>query len=204
MNVSSYKQPAVMSNGERQSEHCFAVEWMRWMMGRRYIHIFCGTGVGKTSAALGKGVREASEGKNVVLIQFLKEKQSGESMDFFKRLEPEVKLFRFQKFPENYENLTEREKADEVQNIKNGLNFAKKVLVTEECDVLILDEILGLTDKEIVTIEELHGLIQAVGDETELYLTGTSRCEELWPYVDEVTELVTSYKADEVPPGSGA
>ena len=164
------------------------------MMGRRYVHIFCGTGMGKTSAALGKGLREASVGKNVVLIQFLKEKQSGETMDFFKRLEPEVKLFRFEKFPENYESLTVREQEDEVRNIKNGLNFAKKVLMTEECDVLILDEILGLTDKGIVTIEELRGLIDAVGEDTELYLTGNCRCEQLWPYVDEVTELVTSYK----------
>lgn len=164
-------------------------------MSKRYIHIFCGKGVGKTAAALGKGVREASEGKSVVLIQFLKERQSGESMDFFKRLEPEVKLFRFQKFPENYENLTEREKEDEIQNIKNGLNFAKKVLVTEECDVLILDEILGLTDKGIVTLEEIRSLIEAVGDDMELYLTGTSRCEELWPCVDEVTELSTCYRA---------
>jgi hypothetical protein len=28
----------------------------------------------------------------------------------------------------------------------------------------------------------------------ELYLTGTSRCEELWPFVDEVTELSTIYQ----------
>ncbi len=163
-------------------------------MSRRYIHIFCGTGVGKTSAALGKGIREAGDGKSVVLIQFLKEKQSGDSLEFFRRLEPEVKLFRFEKFPENYESLTEREKEDEIRNIKNGLNFAKKVLVTEECDVLILDEILGLTEKEIVTVEELKSLIDAVGEETELILTGNIRCEELWPYVDEVTELTTSYR----------
>lgn len=163
-------------------------------MSRRYIHIFCGTGVGKTSAALGKGIREAGDGKSVVLIQFLKEKQSGDSLEFFRRLEPEVKLFRFEKFPENYESLTEREKEDEIRNIKNGLNFAKKVLVTEECDVLILDEILGLTEKEIVTVEELKSLIDAVGEETELILTGNTRCEELWPYVDEVTELTTSYR----------
>lgn len=163
-------------------------------MSGRSIHIFCGPGMGKTSAALGKGIRDAGAGKSVILIQFLKEKQADGSMDFFKRLEPEVRLFRFEKFPENYESLTEREQEDEVRNIKNGLNFAKKVLVTEECDVLILDEILGLTEKGIVTIEEIRSLIDAVGDETELYLTGNCRCEELWPYVDEVTELVTPYK----------
>lgn len=161
-----------------------------------YVHIFCGTGMGKTSAALGKGVREASEGKSVVLIQFLKEKQSGVSMDYFKRLEPEVKLFRFQKFPENYDTLTQREKEEEVQNIQNGMHFAKKVLATEACDVLILDEILGLTDKGIVTVDEIRAVIDAVGDGMELYLTGTSRCEALWPYVDEVTELSTIQRAD--------
>lgn len=132
-------------------------------MNGRYVHIFCGAGMGKTSAALGRGIRQAGAGKNVVVIQFLKEKQSEGTSEFFRRLEPEVKLFRFEKFPENFESLTEREKEDEIQNIKNGLNFAKKVLVTEECDVLILDEILGLTEKGIVSIEELRNLIDAVG-----------------------------------------
>lgn len=165
-------------------------------MGKRYIHIFCGNGMGKTSAALGKGLREASLGKRVILIQFLKEKQAGDAQVFFSRLEPEMRLFRFEKFPENYESLTDREKEEENFNIKNGLNFARKVMMTEECDVLILDEILGLTERGIVTMEELHHLIDQVGDDTELYLTGNCRCEELWPYVDEVTEFVTSYRAE--------
>ncbi len=169
-------------------------------MKKKYIHIFCGKGMGKTSSALGKGVREASEGKNVFLIQFLREKRSNEVLSYYKRLEPEMKMFRFEKFPEDYESLTEREKEEEIRNIKNGLNFAKKVLMTEECDVLILEEILSLTDKGIVTMEELKNIIEEVGDETTLYLTGTNRCEELWPYVDEVTELSTPYTANREEP----
>ena len=153
--------------------------------------------MGKTSAALGKGVRAASEGKSVVVIQFLKEKKTENVEEFFKRLEPEIRLFRFEKFPEEYESLTEREREEENLNIKNGLNFARKVLQTEECDVLILDEILGLTDRGIVTAEELKKLIDMVGDETVLYLTGNCRCEELWPYVDEVTEMVTPFRQRE-------
>ena len=94
----------------------------------------------------------------------------------------------------NYESLTEQEKVEENLNIKNGLNFARKVIQTEECDVLILDEILGLTDRGIVTIDELKKLIDQLGSGMELYLTGTSRCEELWPYVDEVTEMTTPYR----------
>ncbi len=151
--------------------------------------------MGKTSAALGKGLREAGAGKSVIVIQFLKEKQAGNVEEFFKRLEPEIRLFRFEKFPENYESLTDREKEEENLNIKNGLNFARKVMMTEECDVLILDEILGLTDREIVTIEDLRRLIDMASENIELYLTGNCRCEELWPYVNEVTELMTPYRA---------
>ena len=163
-------------------------------MSRRYIHIFCGVGMGKTSAALGKGFREASSGKSVVVIRFLKKKHTCEREEFFKRLEPQIRLFRFEKFPQNYESLTEQEKEEENLNIKNGLNFARKVIQTEECDVLILDEILGLTDRGIVTIDELKKLIDQLGSGMELYLTGTSRCAELWPYVDEGTEMTTPYR----------
>lgn len=131
----------------------------------------------------------------MIVIQFLKEKQAGNVEEFFKRLEPEIRLFRFEKFPENYESLTDREKEEENLNIKNGLNFARKVMMTEECDVLILDEILGLTDREIVTIEDLRRLIDMASENIELYLTGNCRCEELWPYVNEVTELMTPYRA---------
>ena len=161
-------------------------------MSKRYVHIFCGTGTGKTAAAMGKGIQEASQGKSVFMIQFLKEKRSDDVKEFFNRLEPEIKIYRFEKFPENFESLTEREKEDESRNIKNGLNFARKVLQTDECDVLILDEILGLVDQGIVTVEEIQTLIDAAVD-TTIYLTGTEKCETLWPYVDEVTEMSTQY-----------
>ncbi len=162
------------------------------MEGRK-IHIFCGTGMGKTSAALGKGVREASTGKSVTVIQFLKEKDADSVSGYFKRLEPELRFFRFEKSPENFETLRGQQREDESRNIKNGLNFARKELTTDECDVLILDEILALVDCGIVSIRELRDLFDAVGEGEELYLTGTCRCEELWPYVDEVTEMTTPY-----------
>ena len=43
-------------------------------------------------------------------------------------------------------------------------------------------------------VRELKKLIDQLGSGMELYLTGTSRCEELWPYVDEVTEMTTPYR----------
>ena len=71
-------------------------------------------------------------------------------------------------------------------NIRNGLNFARKVLTTDGCDILILDEVLGLIDRGILTIEELKALIEAGDGDTELMLTGIRMYEELYPCVEDV------------------
>ena len=42
------------------------------------IHIYYGFGKGKTTSALGLGVRASGGGLNVVLVQFLKDNKSSE------------------------------------------------------------------------------------------------------------------------------
>lgn len=72
------------------------------------------------------------------------------------------------------------------------MNFAKKVLVTGECDILILDEILGILDEGIISLEELKALIcQARQSEAELIMTGTVYPQELDEYADEITKVQT-------------
>ena len=109
------------------------------------------------------------KGKTVIMVQFLKGSMETEGMEIVKRLEPEFKLFRFEKSPIFFDQLSEEEKDEARINIRNGLNFAKKVLVTGECDILILDEILGILDEGIISLEELKALIcQARQSEAEL------------------------------------
>lgn len=164
-------------------------------MDKGSIHIYCGEGKGKTTAAIGQGIQEASQGRSVIIIQFMKERNA-EAIGFVQRLEPEIKLFRFQKAEEAFEDLPDAEKAEEIKNLKNALNFARKVLVTEECDVLILDEVLGLVEAGVIEAEELRALFEAKGEYTSLILTGIYPAKEIWQYADEVTEMVTAYKAD--------
>lgn len=154
------------------------------------IQIYCGTGSGKSAAAIGQGLRRACHGESVFIVRFLKGKVGAE-LEYVRRLEPEIKLFSFDKFDGKYCELDEEEKQEERLHILNGLNYAKKVIVTSECDVLILDEFLDLIEMGIVTAGEAVSLIEAVGDEMSVILTGTACCEELWPYVDRVTEIST-------------
>ena len=158
-------------------------------MAKGLVYIYAGDGRGKSPAALGRAMQAALEGRSVVIIQFLKGKGVGNS-DFLKRMEPEVKLFRFEKSDENYEKLSEEKKQEEIVNIKNGMNFAKKVLATGECDLLILDEVLGLVEKGIVSVEELRGMLECRED-TSIIMTGVKLRDDICILADEVSSLET-------------
>lgn len=159
-------------------------------MNKGMIQIYSGDGHGKSPAALGKAVQAAVQGDNVVIIQFLKGKGLEES-DFLKRLEPEIKLFRFEKSDENFSELPDERKKEEIQNIKNGMNFAKKVLSTGECNLLILDEVLGLIEKEIITVEELKNVLECRSENTDIILTGITLNDEVCILADEVSKIET-------------
>lgn len=154
------------------------------------IQIYSGDGHGKSPAALGRAVQTACNGEYVVIIQFLKGRGLAES-EFVKRLEPEIKIFRFEKSNENFMDLTKERKAEECQNIRNGLNFAKKVMNTGECSLLIMDEVLGLIDNGIITVEELKALLASKPDDMDIIMTGITLNDEVCMLADEVTKVET-------------
>ena len=128
-------------------------------MEKGLVKIYFGEGKGKSTSSMGRALVCAGEEKEVFVIQFLKGKMTG-SLDYLKRLEPEIKVFRFEREEAFYEDLSDEEKQEEEMGyipklFLNGYNFAKKVLSIGECDVLILDEILGLVDLGIITCEDV-------------------------------------------------
>ena len=142
------------------------------------ICIYSGDGHGKSPAALGEAVLTAAAGGSVVIIQFLKGKGLKDT-EFIHRLEPEIKIFRFEKSDVNFDELPEDKKHEEILNIKNGLNYAKKVLSTGECDLLILDEVLGLIDNRIITVGDLEEILSQKMEDTRIILTGITMNDEV-------------------------
>ncbi len=115
------------------------------------------------------------------MVQFLKGALDVDNMEILKRLEPEFKIFRFEKTPVFFDRLTEEEKAEARICILNGLNFAKKVLVTGECDILILDEILGILDEGVISGEEMCAIIaQARNGQIQLILLQGPYIRSAW------------------------
>ncbi len=157
-------------------------------MSKENVLVYYGDGKGKSSSALGHAIQAASQGKSVIIIQFLKGKNDDEA-SFIRRLEPEVKFFRFEKSQGKYDQLSEEEQQEEAMNIKNGFNFAKKVLVTGECNVLILDEFLGILDNHMISIQDLESMLQAKGEDVEVIFTGRVMDESLKKYADEIYKI---------------
>ena len=127
-------------------------------------------------------------GTRVVVIQFLKGRGLTDST-FERQLEPEIKIFRFEKSDADFLSLPEDKQREEAQNIRNGICFARKVLTTGQCDLLVLDEVLGLVDCGIVQEQELRELIFLRGADTDVTLTGIRMCDSLLGIADHVSDI---------------
>jgi len=152
------------------------------------IYVFTGKGHGKTPAALGEALKRAIKGDRVIVIQYLKGKGVTES-DFLSRLEPEIKIFRFEKSEDNYSDLSKDRQDEENINIVNGLNFAKKVLTTGSCDLLVLDEVLGIVDNGILTTAELREMLLTREEHMDVILTGITLEKDIQEIADGISTI---------------
>ncbi len=157
-------------------------------MSQGKVRIFTGNGHGKTPAALGEALVSAAGGKNTVVIHFLKRHDKLVDHELTKRLEPEIKLFCFGKSDVPLEQLEGEEREDEIFEMQCGLNFARKVMMTDGCDVLVLDEVLTLLKDGIITVGELESLIENRGD-AEVILTGREMNDEICVLADEISDI---------------
>lgn len=153
------------------------------------IQVICGPGIGKTSAAIGYGIKGAGAGKEVIIVQFLKGSET-EDYHLLSRLEPEVKLLSFERVGKCYDELTPEQQKEQKANIMNGFHYARKVIQTNECDILILDECLGLADSGIIDVSQIMELVElAKESQLEIVLTGRILPEEIQAGADIVTRI---------------
>ena len=155
-------------------------------MEKGNIVVYYGNGQGKSAAALGNAIRYASQGKTTTIIQFLK---SETNADYLSKLEPEIKLFRFERSKDEFQSLTDEQKQEEILNIQNGLNYAKKVLGTGESDLVILDEILGVVDEGIVSEQDILAALDGRSFSSNVIMTGLNITQGIFEIADSVLNV---------------
>lgn len=149
------------------------------------IHIYTGCGKGKTSAALGLGLRALGSGKKVLLIQFLKNGSSSEVRVIKKYLPKfEVKSFGRKGFLDK-----NGLKKQDYQLAEQGFNLAKKAVHSRKYEIIILDEINVALNLGLLKISGLIELIKIVPQDKELILTGRRASKKILKYADLITEM---------------
>lgn len=153
------------------------------------VQIYCGEGKGKTTAAIGQGIRAVGKGLKVIMIQFLKGGSSSE-LKTLAKLEPEFKVFRFEKARGFFHELSYNDKEELKMEIANAMKFARKIYDTKECDILILDEILGVIENNILTEDQIISFIEGKPTSMELILTGRKLPSTVASKADYISEIL--------------
>lgn len=152
------------------------------------IQVYTGTGKGKTTAALGQGLRAAGRGFRVYMIQFLKNQFTGE-LQSTKLLEPNFNIFRFESPKGFFWTLKDEEKMLLKEEIREALAFANHAVTNNECDILILDEIMAVMKNGLVEEESIMSLLKNRPNNIEVILTGRDAPKWLIDEAHLVTEM---------------
>lgn len=154
-------------------------------MKKGHIYAYYGVGKGKTTLAIGQGMRVLGDENTVVMVQFLDSSDSKEFL-ILNRLEPDFRVFKFGKYPEGVNELTDEQEKELVNDISTGINMVKKFVETGESDMLILDGVMDAVSRGYVDENVLCEILSKKETYTDIILTGNSASEKLLSLADYV------------------
>lgn len=149
------------------------------------VQIYFGRGKGKTTAALGQGLRATGHGFKVYMIQFMKGNTQYGEIDAIEKIPNfEVKQFGTTELIEIPEEI-------DLEEGKRAMEFAKKIINSDEYDIVILDEIGVALQMGVISIDDVMELIDNKPEKVELVITGG---HPIHPKLRERADLLTEMK----------
>jgi len=157
-------------------------------MEKGYIQIYTGNGKGKTTAALGQAFRAAGSGLNIVMVQFLKGRETGE-LESAKRLSENLRIIRIGETKKFFNEMSIEEIEQLKEKIAEEIKKVIEILEKKQTDILILDEIFGAITNQLISRDVLHSMLDKKPEEMEIILTGRAAELEFIERADIVTEM---------------
>ena len=157
-------------------------------MQQGLVHIYTGTGKGKTTAAVGLGSRASGQGLKVLMIQFLKGRSTGE-METIARLGPNFQLFRYNENDKFTWEMTGNELGGIKGETRIALNYAIEAVINGEWDLIIMDEIMAAVNLGFLPLKEVVEIVKDKPPTLELVLTGRDAPSDLIELADYVSEI---------------
>lgn len=166
--------------------------WIKDMGKERYmaglVHIYTGDGKGKTTAAVGLGIRACGRGMKVLMIQFLKGLQTGE-MFVIEKLKPDFELYRQNELKKFTWDLDQEGLEEMSKHVKNIFQYALKEAMSGNRDLIILDEIIMAVTSGFIRMEEVLDFIKNKPAGLEVVMTGRYAPAEIVQIADYVSEI---------------
>lgn len=156
-------------------------------MRKGLVHIYFGEGKGKTTSAIGLGIRGAGSGLKVCMFQFLKFGKSSE-VNILKKL-PNFIILQPKKTFDFFWKLDDKQKEELKLEINEELSHARDIAGKGIYDILILDEILGNLENNLIEESQLIDLITKKHPSVEIVLTGRYASDKLIVLADYVSKI---------------
>ena len=157
-------------------------------MEKGLIHVYYGYGKGKTTAALGLALRAAGYGKQAVIVQFLKNRLSGEALPQAKN--DNITVLRGQADDNFVKSMSKNEAARTAEIHNENLAKAIALVAEDKCDLLILDEVMDAYQMNMVDKDMLENFIKNKPENLELVITGHFPEHWMLNLADYVSEVV--------------
>lgn len=149
-----------------------------------YVQLYFGNGKGKTTAAIGLALRAAGCGLKVFLAQFIKGLVYSE-IKCLKNLSHNITVKQYGRgcF------IMKEPSPEDILAAKKGINEVKKIIISGEYDLVILDEITVAEFFGLISVDEILDLIDSKPKNVELVLTGRKAAGKIIDAADLVTEM---------------
>ncbi|HOV79116.1 MAG TPA: cob(I)yrinic acid a,c-diamide adenosyltransferase [Bacillota bacterium] len=146
-----------------------------------------GNGKGKTTAALGMGLRAWGQGMKVLVLQFIK---GGWKYGELKAAEKLAPGFEIRQMGEGFiKGPGDKELDEHRQAAGEALEAARTEIASGKYDLIILDEILYAIHYGLVALDDVLALLDGKPEELHLVLTGRNAPPEIIEKADLVTEM---------------
>lgn len=156
-------------------------------MRQGLVHIYCGDGKGKTSAAVGLAVRAAGRGMKVLVVRFLKTENSGE-VEVLRSI-PGITVTPCDRTFGFVFRMNEEQKAEAAEYYQKRFETAEKEAESGNYDLLILDEILASCNYGMVQEQSVLEFLHTKPAGLEVVLTGRDPSEKMVEQADYVSEI---------------
>ncbi len=164
------------------------------------IYVYTGNGKGKTTAAIGAGIRAVGAGKKVLMVQFMKVKERTSEYYVIQKLKDfDIESFGREGFylPKEYLEKNPEAKKFGVKPLsdidfklaQDGFDFIVNALKNQYYHLIILDELCVALNYGLLKEKDILNILKKYKEDIHFIITGRNCPDSIMEIADLITEM---------------